>query len=172
MLHTRPRYAKSSYRSVEPQTVHGNVHQVDHVPNGPTNSAAITTPIATLWRQAIGRGHSTATLRSEPTTTMKNAQPNVSEKSRSTQHVHGDVSTVQFCENRRSDHRGGRTQLVWRTFMMTCLRWILGYMRLEIWHKIGLSADWCLCTALCTRSAACYYWAWHWFWQEKDIDKR
>jgi len=24
-------------------------------------------PIATLWRQAIGRGHSTATLRSEPT---------------------------------------------------------------------------------------------------------
>jgi len=26
-----------------PQTLHGNVHQVDHVPNGPTNSAAITT---------------------------------------------------------------------------------------------------------------------------------
>ena len=25
------------------QTLHGNVHQVDHVPNGPTNSAAITT---------------------------------------------------------------------------------------------------------------------------------
>ena len=25
-------------------------------------------PIATLWRQAIGRGHSRATLRSEPTT--------------------------------------------------------------------------------------------------------
>ena len=24
-------------------TLHGNVHQVDHVPNGPTNSAAITT---------------------------------------------------------------------------------------------------------------------------------
>jgi len=47
-------------------------HRVDHVPNGPTNSAAITTmfdvPIATLWRQAIGRGHSRATLRSEPTT--------------------------------------------------------------------------------------------------------
>ena len=41
--HTRPCYAKSSYRSVEPQTLHGNVHQVDHVPNGPTNSAAITT---------------------------------------------------------------------------------------------------------------------------------
>ena len=40
--HTRPCYAKS-YRSVEPQTLHGNVHQVDHVPNGPTNSAAITT---------------------------------------------------------------------------------------------------------------------------------
>ena len=36
-------YAKSSYRSVDPQTLHGNVHQVDHVPNGPTNSAAMTT---------------------------------------------------------------------------------------------------------------------------------
>jgi len=34
----------SSYRSVvDPQTIHGNVHQVDHVPNGPTNSAATTT---------------------------------------------------------------------------------------------------------------------------------
>ena len=31
-------------------------------------------------------------------------------------------------------------------------------MRLEIWHKIGLSGDWCLCTALHTRSDACYYW--------------
>jgi len=41
--HTRPCYAKSSYRSVDPQTLHGNVHQVDHVPNGPTNFAAITT---------------------------------------------------------------------------------------------------------------------------------
>ena len=41
--HTRPCYAKSSYRSVDPQTLHGNVNQVDHVPNGPTNSAAITT---------------------------------------------------------------------------------------------------------------------------------
>ena len=40
---TRPCYAKSSYLSVDPQTLHGNVHQVDHVPNGPTNSAAITT---------------------------------------------------------------------------------------------------------------------------------
>jgi len=37
---TRPCYAKSSYLSVDPQTLHGNVHQVDHVPNGPTNSAA------------------------------------------------------------------------------------------------------------------------------------
>ena len=54
------------------------------------------------------------------------------------------------------DHRGGRAQPGWRTFMMTCLRWILGYMRLEIWCKIGLSADWCLCTALRTRSGACY----------------
>ena len=43
LQHTRPCYAKSSCRSVDPQTLHGNVHQVDHVPNGPTNSAAITT---------------------------------------------------------------------------------------------------------------------------------
>ena len=41
--HPRPCYTKSSYRSVDPQTLHGNVHQVDHVPNGPTNSTAITT---------------------------------------------------------------------------------------------------------------------------------
>ena len=41
--HTRPCYAKSSYPSVDTQTLHGNVQQVDHVPNGPTNSAAITT---------------------------------------------------------------------------------------------------------------------------------
>ena len=55
------------------------------------------------------------------------------------------------------DHRGSRAQLGWIAFMMTCLRWILGYMRLEIWHKIGLSADWCLYTALRTRSGARYY---------------
>jgi len=42
--------------------------------------------------------------------------------------------------------------------MMTCLRWILGFMRLEIWCKIGLSADWCLCTVLRTRSGVCYCW--------------
>jgi len=36
-------YAKSSYRLVNPQTLHGNVHQVDLVPNGPTNSTVITT---------------------------------------------------------------------------------------------------------------------------------
>ena len=68
LQHSRPCYAKSSYRLVDPLTLHGNVHQVDHVPNGPTNSAAITTmfPLR-LWRQAIGRGHSTATLLSEPT---------------------------------------------------------------------------------------------------------
>jgi len=30
-------------RSTPMQTLHGNIHQVDHVPNGPTNSAAITT---------------------------------------------------------------------------------------------------------------------------------
>jgi len=39
------------------------------------------------------------------------------------------------------DHRGGHAQLGQRTFMMTCLRWILGYMTLEIWNKIGLSGD-------------------------------
>jgi len=36
-------YAKSSYRSVDPQTLYGNVHQADHVPNGTTNSAVTTT---------------------------------------------------------------------------------------------------------------------------------
>ena len=36
-------YAESSYRLVDPQALHGNVHQVDHVPSGPTNSTAITT---------------------------------------------------------------------------------------------------------------------------------
>ena len=54
------------------------------------------------------------------------------------------------------DHRSGRAQPGWRTFMMTCLRWILGFTRLEIWRKIGLSGDWCLCTSLRTRSGACY----------------
>ena len=34
---------RSSYRSVDPQILLGNVPQVDHLPNGPTNSAAITT---------------------------------------------------------------------------------------------------------------------------------
>jgi len=43
LQHTRPCYAKSSYRLVDPQTLHGNIHQVNPVPNGPTNSAAITT---------------------------------------------------------------------------------------------------------------------------------
>jgi len=43
LQHTMPCYAKSSYRSVDPQTLHGNVHQVDHVPNGPTNSVVTTT---------------------------------------------------------------------------------------------------------------------------------
>jgi len=28
------------------------------------------------------------------------------------------------------DHRGGRAQLGWRTFMMTCLCWIMGYITL------------------------------------------
>jgi len=54
------------------------------------------------------------------------------------------------------DHR--LCMLGLRTFMMTCLRWILGYMRLEIWCKLGLSEDWRLCTVPCIRSGACYYW--------------
>ena len=41
---------------------------------------------------------------------------------------------------------------------MTCLRRILRYMRLEIWRKIGLCGHWRLCTALRSRSGACYYW--------------
>ena len=56
------------------------------------------------------------------------------------------------------DYRGGIAQPGWRTFMMICLHWNLEYMRLEIWCKIGLSADWCLCTALHTHSGACCYW--------------
>jgi len=48
------------------------------------------------------------------------------------------------------DHRGSHAQPGWRTLMMTCLLWILGYMRLEIWCKIGLSGDRCCCTALHT----------------------
>ena len=36
-------FPELSYRSVDSQTLDGNVHQVDHVPNGPTNSAVITT---------------------------------------------------------------------------------------------------------------------------------
>jgi len=43
LQHTRPCYAKSSYRSVDPQTLYENVHQADHVPNGPTNSVVATT---------------------------------------------------------------------------------------------------------------------------------
>ena len=56
------------------------------------------------------------------------------------------------------DHWGGHIQPGWRTFLMTCLCWIFGYMRLEIWRKIGLSTDWCLCTAQRTCSDVCYYW--------------
>jgi len=48
------------------------------------------------------------------------------------------------------DHSGDCAQLGWRTFMITCLRWNLWYMRLDIWHKIGLSGDWC--------SGTCYCW--------------
>jgi len=73
-------------------------------------------------------------------------------------HSFGLNSKRNHLQRTGGDHRGGRAQPGWRTFMMTCLRWILGYMRLEIWREIGLSADWCLCTALRSRSGACYYW--------------
>jgi len=42
LQHTRPCYAKSSYRWVDSQTLHGNIHQADHVPNGPANSVVTT----------------------------------------------------------------------------------------------------------------------------------
>jgi len=64
----RPCYAKSSYRLVDPQTLHGNVYQVDHVPNGPTNSAAITTCShcdsveASYWSRSL---ESDATVRAD-----------------------------------------------------------------------------------------------------------
>ena len=63
-----------------------------------------------------------------------------------------------FLQRTGCDHWGGRAQPGWRTFMMTCLHCILGYMRLEIWCKVGPSADWCLCTVLCTHSGPCCYW--------------
>jgi len=69
-----------------------------------------------------------------------------------------DASQAIFEPPPENDHRGGRAQPGWWWFMMTCLRWILGYTRQEIWHKIGLSGDWCIYTALRTRSGACYYW--------------
>jgi len=62
--HTRPCYGKSSYRSVDPQTLQGNVHQVDHVPNGPTNSTAITTMFP--LRLCVG-SHWSRSLESEAT---------------------------------------------------------------------------------------------------------
>jgi len=43
LQHTRPCYVKLSYWSVDPQILHRNVHQVDHVPNRPTNPAVTTT---------------------------------------------------------------------------------------------------------------------------------
>jgi len=58
----------SSYRSVDTQTLHGNVHHVDHVPNGPTNSSALTTmfPLrlcgASYWSRSL---ESDATVRTD-----------------------------------------------------------------------------------------------------------
>ena len=39
------------------------------------------------------------------------------------------------------DHRGGCAQPGWRTFLMTCLCWILRYMRLEIWCNESASPE-------------------------------
>ena len=68
--HTRPCYAKSSYRSVDPSDPSwkrppGRPRTIctDELRRDNNN-----VPAATLWRQAIGSGHSRATLRSEPTT--------------------------------------------------------------------------------------------------------
>ena len=50
-----------------PQTLHGNVHQVDHVPNGPTNSTAITTmfPLRLCGRYWSRSLESDATVRAD-----------------------------------------------------------------------------------------------------------
>ena len=69
-----------------------------------------------------------------------------------------NIMSSNLFQRTGGDHRGGRAQIGRRTFMMTCLHWILGYMRLQICCKIGLSGYWCPCTALCTRSGALYYW--------------
>ena len=54
-VNTPAHQAKSSYRLVDPraQTLHGNVHQVDTVPNGPTDSPRDNNnvPIATRERR-------------------------------------------------------------------------------------------------------------------------
>jgi len=42
------RQVKSSYRLVDFQMLRGNVHEVNYVPSGPTNSAAITTTMHPL----------------------------------------------------------------------------------------------------------------------------
>ena len=57
--------------------------------------------------------------------------------------------SLNLLQRTGGDHRGGRAQSGWRTFMMTCLHWIMGYMRLEIWCKSASLGDWRLCTALC-----------------------
>jgi len=35
---------------------------------------------------------------------------------------------------------------------------IWNFMKPENWLRINLYRDWCLCTALCSHSDACYYW--------------
>jgi len=79
LQHTRPCYAKLSYRLVEPQTLHGNVHQVDHIPNGPTNSAAITTMFTLLFcggKPLVESLESDATVRADYALTMTTTTTN------------------------------------------------------------------------------------------------
>jgi len=62
-----------------------------------------------------------------------------------------------FLQRTGGDHRGGHAQLGWKTFMMTCLRWILGYLRLYGAKSASLETDvFAQCYALVV--GACYYW--------------
>jgi len=125
-------------------------------------AAYIAMPTKNLW-------HSLARLSEMPTSialpTSHHFHPSISPiVSLSSGILHQWMRTQMLAKppsNLLRRTRGGRAQLGWRTFMITCLCWILRYMRLEILCKIGLSGDWCLCTALHTRSGAWYYWIGH-----------
>jgi len=53
------------------------------------------------------------------------------------------------------DHQGSHAQLGWRTFDGDLSLLDLGINEARDWHKVGLSGDWCLSTALWTRSGTC-----------------